>query len=287
LTGSANWSKACDSRIYDDPKVVAHYSRLHYLTPCEQLLFDRYVPSNSAVLDLGVGGGRTTTYLAARAAIYVGIDSSTEMIRSCRGRFPLHDFRVGEASDLSAFPDDFFDAIVMAFNSLDYVLPEEPREQCLRECYRVLKSRGVLIFSSHNPRSVLVRPSWNRQRLEAFCERLCHRTSYLFGPLFKLARITRRGLALGQAIFATATKFSRAVGSRSFWLGEGCILDSAHGGIVTHCWTPKHVIKAVAARGFRVETYMGNDYPRKSRNFVTDWFYYVFRKPALSEKTCA
>jgi len=156
----------------------------------------------------------------------------------------------------------------------------------LGECYRVLKARGVLIFSSHNPRSIFVRPSWNPHAVEAFCQSLCSRESLLFAPLLGIARTTRCAVALGQAIFTTTAKFWRAAGSRAFWSGNECLFDPAHGGIITHCWTPDHAISAVTARGFQVETYMGDDYPKKSGIFVTDWFYYAFRKPALSEKTC-
>jgi hypothetical protein len=79
---------------------------------------------------------------------------------------------------------------------------------------------------------------------------------------------------------------SKAIPSRVFLAGEGCILDPAHGGLVTHCWIPNRAIADIAARGFQVETQLGDDYPWRSGIFVTDWFYCVFRKPELCEKTC-
>ena len=283
---SAVRASARNSAIYNQPAVVSHYSQLQYLTPCERHLFDRYIKRNSGVLDLGVGGGRTTSFLAATASSYIGLDRSAEMIRSCQCKFPQYRFEVGDACDLSAFADASFDAVVMAFNSFDYVLAAADREQCLRECHRVLKGGGVLIFSSHNPRSVLVRPAWNPRRVESFCVRRCSPTSGFFGPLLRIIKAARRALSVGQASVATLAKFSRAVASPVFWRGEGCVLDSAHGGLFTHCWTPGRAVQTVVARGFQVETYMGDDYPRRSGAFVTDWFYYVFRKPEVCEKTC-
>ena len=67
--------------IYNAPDVTAYYAALNYLTPCERLLFDTYISTGSAILDLGVGGGRTTPYLASRAARYVGVDNAEAMVR--------------------------------------------------------------------------------------------------------------------------------------------------------------------------------------------------------------
>ena len=78
----ATWSK---------PEVASYYSSLTYLTPCEQLLFDKYLRPGMAILDMGVGGGRTTPYLSSIAGRYVGADYSAEMIAAMRrglGRAP-------------------------------------------------------------------------------------------------------------------------------------------------------------------------------------------------------
>ena len=73
-------------QIYDAPEVAAHYAALDYLTPCERCCLRRYIPPGSAILDLGVGGGRTTSYLASRASRYVGVDYAPAMVKACRGR---------------------------------------------------------------------------------------------------------------------------------------------------------------------------------------------------------
>jgi len=82
-------SSDTNHQVYERNDVAAHYAGLDHLTPCEQLLFDTYVPLGGEVLDLGVGGGRTTPYLANRASRYVGIDYSAAMIKACRTKFPL------------------------------------------------------------------------------------------------------------------------------------------------------------------------------------------------------
>ena len=52
-------------RTFETPEVARHYASLGYVTPCERLLFDCYIKPESDILDLGVGGRRTTKFLAS------------------------------------------------------------------------------------------------------------------------------------------------------------------------------------------------------------------------------
>lgn len=269
---------AANLRVYDAPEVAAHYASLDYLTACEQLLFSSYIPPGSAVLDVGVGGGRTTPYLSGRACRYIGVDYSETMIRNCRARFPGLEFLVMDASDLSAFADNSFDAVVMAFNALDYVIPAERRWRCLRECGRVLRSGGMLIFSSHNPRAILERADWDRARLRAFAQEFISEDKALFAPFFfavTLAKAVHSGLrAAGTSLVRTI----RGVGKPAFWSGEGDLFDSSHGGLFTHSWIPDRVVAELDRFGFQLVKCVGEDYPRASHVLVTRWYYYVFQK---------
>ena len=80
--------------VYSAPEIVALYAGLDYLTSAEQLLFRTYIPPGAVLMDLGVGGGRTTPYLSSIASTYVGVDYSEEMIRACRTKCPMLRFEV-------------------------------------------------------------------------------------------------------------------------------------------------------------------------------------------------
>ena len=54
-----------------------------------KLVFEKYVAPGGEVLDLGVGGGRTTAFLSSRAGAYVGLDYAPTMVKICRLKFPL------------------------------------------------------------------------------------------------------------------------------------------------------------------------------------------------------
>jgi SAM-dependent methyltransferase len=261
--------------------VASHYASLAYLTPCERLLFDFYIKPGSAVLDLGVGGGRTTAYLASRAGRYVGVDYAPAMIKTCQARFPGREFVVADAANLSTFASASFDAVVFAFNGMDYVLPDTSRRASLEHIRRILKTNGVLIFSSHNPRAILVPPRWSEERAQSLANK------WLRGwPLLRtllLAAITGMQflVAVGRSVAATLQRVKR-LRSSAFWRGEGEFVDAAHGGLLTHCWIPTRVIDELNCTGFRVQRALGDDYPAKSHDLHTDWYYYVFSKRQTS-----
>ena len=271
-------TKAANLLVYRNPAVVSHYASLDYLTPCERHLFDTYLTPGMAILDMGVGGARTTPYLSRKASRYVGIDYSEEMVRLCRDKFPRTEFLVADASDLSAFSDGSFDAIIFSFNGLDYLFPEEQRWKCLQECWRVLRAGGVFVFSSHNPRAVLVRPAWDRERLRAFAGKLVPERGVLFSPTLSILTAVKALHSLLRATAQSAGRICRRVWKRAFWRGEGHLFDPAHGGLMTHCWTPVRVREELTQFNFRQEAVLGDDHPQRSYELVTDWYYYVFTK---------
>ena len=270
------FSAETNLRNYEAPETAAHYAALDYLTACVRLLFGAYIKPGSAVLDLGVGGGRTTPYLASRATRYVGVDYSTAMVQACRTKFADVEFVVRDAADLSIFPDASFDAVVFAFNGIDFLVEHADRKACLRHIFRVLKTSGVMIFSSHNPRAILVRPAWNHERLRRMAARPWG--GRLYGPVLAILTAGRFVIAMAQSLIATVPRVLRRLPSQIFWRGEGNLVEAVHGGLLTHYWTPSRAIEELAAVGFRPECVLGDDYPRASHRYATDWYYYVFTK---------
>ncbi len=243
-----NLSASTNLKTYDAPGIALHY----------------------ASLDSG--------YLAGRASRYVGVDYATEMVKACRGRFPGVEFMVADAADLSALPDGSFDAVVFAFNGIDYVLPAKSRHACFEHIHRVLSANGVVIFSSHNPRAVVVRPRWNRSRVRSLAREFSAGSVVLHALLLPALSAARIALAWGQSLWGTIQRLCRRIPSHMFWIGEGEAVDTAHGGLLTHYWLPERVVEELSVRGFQVERILGDEYPNASRRYATDWYYYVFTK---------
>lgn len=139
-------------RLYGERAVAAHYARATELQPAEARilrLLDDELP-HAVMLDLGVGGGRTTSHFAPRVKRYVGLDYSPAMLDEVRARFGRNDyaFTLADARSLP-FAEASFDLVLFAHNGIDYV-EHDDRLRILCEVRRVLWPGGAFAFSTHN-----------------------------------------------------------------------------------------------------------------------------------------
>jgi len=108
----------------------------------EALLNAAHVKSGTRMLDVACGPGYAAAAAAARGAIPVGLDFSSEMVEEARGRYPNLDFRAGDAEQLP-FENPEFDAVVLNFGILHLARPE----RALEEAHRVLHPGGRVAFT--------------------------------------------------------------------------------------------------------------------------------------------
>ncbi len=140
---------------YETDSVVSEYAAAAELQPPEQAVIALLGSElrNARMLDIGIGGGRTTAHFAPRVREYIGIDYAVKMIEACRVRFPdlaqRNAFSVCDARAMNIFSDDYFDFVLFSFNGIDYVSLED-RLQILREIARVSRKGAHFVFSTHN-----------------------------------------------------------------------------------------------------------------------------------------
>ena len=140
-------------KFYTTPEAVDEYS-VYRLFPQEKYLFAKYYRAGERVLDLACGLGRTTLILHEIGLVVRGVDLSAVLIDVAKRRFPYLDLRIGSFDNLEE-SDTAYSHVLLAFNSLDLAFPESQRATVLRECARVLRPGGTLIYSSHNIKSLL------------------------------------------------------------------------------------------------------------------------------------
>jgi ubiquinone/menaquinone biosynthesis C-methylase UbiE len=140
---------------YQRRSIVHYYTQLKQLQPAEQTVLELFQTrlASMKMLDIGVGGGRTTEYFSPLVAEYVGVDYAAEMITACQQRFQkvTHPIvlSVADARKMPQFADSSFDFILFSFNGIDYVNHQD-RLNILQEVRRIVKPGGYFCFSSHN-----------------------------------------------------------------------------------------------------------------------------------------
>jgi SAM-dependent methyltransferase len=135
---------------WGDSDVVAQFATNGYTDAGEAAALGHVAEwAHGAVLDIGVGGGRTAGLLKPGAGSYVGLDVSPAMLALAEERFPGTDLRVGDARELSGFPDGHFDLVFFSYNGLD-ALDHADRGRALATMARVVAPGGRVLFSSLN-----------------------------------------------------------------------------------------------------------------------------------------
>jgi len=124
------------------------------IMPAERSVFDREraLIETGPVVDIGIGAGRTTGFLAPLCRHYVGIDYSPAMIAHCRRLFMESDalrLILADAASMPMLDSASFKFILFSFNGIDSV--DHPhRLRILREVHRLLAPGGRFAFSAHN-----------------------------------------------------------------------------------------------------------------------------------------
>lgn len=102
-----------------------------------------------AVLDVGIGTGRTTPLLRLLSDDYVGIDYAPAMIQAAKAALPGLDLRVGDVLDLHEFETGSKALVLFSYNGLDS-LDHESRPKALANMARVTAPGGYLVYSALN-----------------------------------------------------------------------------------------------------------------------------------------
>ncbi|HHZ64016.1 MAG TPA: class I SAM-dependent methyltransferase [Flavobacteriales bacterium] len=120
--------------------------------------------NNTPFADFGCGPGQTTKYLYDHGITdIVGIDISTEMIKTATNLFPKMDFETGDLLNLTHKPNSFGAAI--AFYSIVHFTYRQVKI-AFEEIHRVLKPNGEFLFSFHIGDGILHRDEFLEQPVD-------------------------------------------------------------------------------------------------------------------------
>ena len=187
-------------RYYETIGVAEQYGEDSDVIGAEDVILDflRNDARRESVLEIGIGGGRTTPHLLAMTKDYVGVDYSTRMVEICRRKFDSL-FMVCDARNMSTFKDERFSTVVFWGNGIDEVSAQD-RHLVLTEINRVLKKDGLFTLSSHNldwngiPAYMLEGFSLSRKTIR---DNVMRAGLYVFGRATQIwSKIRRKGYAV-------------------------------------------------------------------------------------------
>lgn len=137
------YAKDLLNKTIKDYNLIANdYTRSRSFIPEDIRDLAKYSFSEEKILDSGCASGRLFEIL--EEVDYFGIDSSEELIKIAKRKYPKGKFQVANALELP-FPDNFFDK-VYSISVLHHIPSKEFQLQYLKEARRVLKPKGLLIL---------------------------------------------------------------------------------------------------------------------------------------------
>jgi ubiquinone/menaquinone biosynthesis C-methylase UbiE len=104
------------------------------------------VPSKEGILEIGSGPGEVTGYLSKYHTNCIGTDQSKQMIQNAKKYYPLANFQIQDFYRLD-YADNSFAAVVAFYAIVNLTIDEI--ERVFKEVERVLKSKGIFLFTFH------------------------------------------------------------------------------------------------------------------------------------------
>lgn len=255
---------------YSREDIVRDYAARDHLMPAEfAALGQTWHQLQGDVLDIGVGGGRTTGYLRGVARSYRAIDISEEMTRVCRTRHPGAEVSVGDARTLTGHTDAAYDLVLFSFNGIDYINHVE-RSQVLAAVYRVLRPGGAFVYSSHN--------------LGVLQGRLPPVAPVRLAPTFDPLRMAVRSVRLLAALLRRRSN-RRRLGKQQYMAdGHALVNDESYDhSLLTVYVDPRHELAALAAAGFDGMTTIDAQGVTDPEHHLDPWVHYVAYKPGKQQ----
>lgn len=139
---------------YDEDKrlVKDRVHKIEYFTTT--YILDKYIKSGETILDDGAGTGRYSFYYASKGCRVEAVDIVPKHVNIMKEKIEKSigldmNAYVGDATDLSQFKDESFDA-VLCLGPMYHLKKQEDRDKCISESLRVLKKGGYLAVAYIN-----------------------------------------------------------------------------------------------------------------------------------------
>ena len=260
--------EAINRRAWASHDAVDRYRTQGWTDPGERAAVGRLAPemTGKAILDLGVGEGRSVPLLTAISDDYLGVDYTEALLAACRVRHPSRRFEHMDARDMARLGDATFDWVTFSYNGIDATAFAD-RARIFAEVARVLRPGGVFLFSTHNRASPACGETpWGWFR-------------FTFNPL----RLAWRSLQLAIGLARDLPNYLRNRRHNAHHDGWSVMVSASHhfGMVITYIDLELQRV-LLARAGFEVEAVYGSESEHEV-DFAGDtghipWFHLVARK---------
>lgn len=136
---------------YANAESLGWFDDLDFILDTEAVILKEITPiiRDRKLLDIGIGGGRTTQFLLEISRDYTGIDYTPRYVELAQKKYPAAKILCCDTRDLRVLDEQTFDFVLISFNGIDYMAHDD-RMRTLKEIHRVLKPNGLFMFSTHN-----------------------------------------------------------------------------------------------------------------------------------------
>ena len=142
---------------FDNPLVVADYAYAAEnvgLWNSERIVFEKYIPKSSKIIEFGCGAGRISLGLSALGyGNITATDFAPKMVEAAAEIFARHNADIEtfvcDATD-TRLKDTSFDAAIFGFNGLMQIPKSAQRRRAIGEICRILKPGGIFAFTTHD-----------------------------------------------------------------------------------------------------------------------------------------
>jgi SAM-dependent methyltransferase len=136
------------SQVYAGPE-FDRWAHAQGLIAPECFLIERYLNRFAATLEAGTGAGRILHAMAQKGFERLeGFDIVPSLITEARRRHAAEniEFDIQDARTLS-YPDASFDQLIYLQQVICFITDAEGRRRAIAEAYRILRPRGIAVFS--------------------------------------------------------------------------------------------------------------------------------------------
>lgn len=133
-------------RYEEDSRLASKAAQVEFLTTVRCV--EDYLFPGAKILDIGAGTGAYSLYFGRKGYEVSALELADSNVAAFREKLregDLVDLVQGNALDLSRYPDDSFD-VVLLLGPLYHLHSEKDKDTCIREAKRVCKPSGNIFF---------------------------------------------------------------------------------------------------------------------------------------------